>query len=436
MDKFKKFLEKKKVNRHFKNTGQGARLSDNPSNAPSAPSTHGGSAQGSSQDRVHTADVAAQAALRRLYANEPQVSSHQKKIQILAKRELEAERKQAETQVEALQINEPEVKDFDHSNVISSVLFTCELLGGEVALPKAQMSDAIETFLREQLNSDDALVASILLIYSLNRKEERLRAVETIGKYLQNVLENPDEPKYRKIRLGNKAFQERVESAKGGREFLTSVGFQSVTEGGEQFLVLSDEAANDIARLVEALEMLREGEAVPLKVYRNTQIYSLKENEKVPMPRVPPDFFDLSVAELKQHQAALTAHVERLTTLRTREMRQKDETLRQFTYRYTLIRARLPDRFVLEGVFSVHEPLSAVETWISSHLPPWASFTLSDPVSGSFGDSKESLASCGLIPAAVIHIDFDADTKEQFRSAGRATFLEDNFIAEAKPLAT
>lgn len=32
-------------------------------------------------------------------------------------------------------------------------------------------------------------------------------AVETIAKYLQNIIENPIEAKYRRLRITNKAFQ-------------------------------------------------------------------------------------------------------------------------------------------------------------------------------------------------------------------------------------
>ncbi|KHJ74847.1 hypothetical protein OESDEN_25537 [Oesophagostomum dentatum] len=82
MDAFKNFLKKKKVEKHFKRTGPGQRL-DSGSSAP-APSITAGAAQGGGIDRIAASDIAAQAAIKRLY-KEPQISSSQKKIQMIVR---------------------------------------------------------------------------------------------------------------------------------------------------------------------------------------------------------------------------------------------------------------------------------------------------------------------------------------------------------------
>mmetsp|Transcript_44596 Transcript_44596/g.113972 ORF Transcript_44596/g.113972 Transcript_44596/m.113972 type:complete len:413 (-) Transcript_44596:13-1251(-) len=57
--------------------------------------------------------------------------------------------------------------------------------------------------------------------------EERAKvAWQTLLKYLGNVVKNPDEVKFRAIKLSNEAFQRRVGSATGAIEFLTVCGFQ------------------------------------------------------------------------------------------------------------------------------------------------------------------------------------------------------------------
>ncbi|XP_016447274.1 uncharacterized protein LOC107772290 [Nicotiana tabacum] len=61
----------------------------------------------------------------------------------------------------------------------------------------------------------------------------------TLLTYAKNVATNPDEEKYRKIRLSNAAFQERVGKLRGGIEFLELCGFEKI-EGGE-FLYLPRE---------------------------------------------------------------------------------------------------------------------------------------------------------------------------------------------------
>ncbi len=59
-------------------------------------------------------------------------------------------------------------------------------------------------------------------------------------RYIDNVLSHPGEEKFRKIRAGNKAFKERVESVNGGLLFLEAVGFvkQMLPIEGTVLLVL------------------------------------------------------------------------------------------------------------------------------------------------------------------------------------------------------
>ncbi|KAK7359270.1 hypothetical protein VNO77_01223 [Canavalia gladiata] len=72
-----------------------------------------------------------------------------------------------------------------------------------------------------------------------NHKEDDAkikRAFQTLLTYVGNVARNPDEEKFRKIRLSNQSFQERVGSLKGGIEFLEICGFEKL--GGGEFLFL------------------------------------------------------------------------------------------------------------------------------------------------------------------------------------------------------
>ncbi|CAA2937319.1 UBX domain-containing 1 [Olea europaea subsp. europaea] len=64
-------------------------------------------------------------------------------------------------------------------------------------------------------------------------------AFNTLFTYAKNVATNPNEEKFRKIKLSNPAFQDRVGNLKGGIEFLELCGFEKI-EGGE-FLYLPRE---------------------------------------------------------------------------------------------------------------------------------------------------------------------------------------------------
>ncbi|CAN0875353.1 UBX domain-containing protein 1 [Linum grandiflorum] len=62
------------------------------------------------------------------------------------------------------------------------------------------------------------------------------RAFQTLLTYIGNVAKTPSEEKFRKIRLSNQTFQDRVGCLEGGIQFLELCGFEKI-EGGE-FLFL------------------------------------------------------------------------------------------------------------------------------------------------------------------------------------------------------
>ncbi|KAK3182750.1 hypothetical protein Dsin_030036 [Dipteronia sinensis] len=80
------------------------------------------------------------------------------------------------------------------------------------------------------------------------------RAFQTLLIYVGNVIKNPNEEKFRKIRVGNLLFQDRVGSMKEGIEFLELCGFEK-TEGGN-FLFLPRHKV-DMAALNSAGSLLR-----------------------------------------------------------------------------------------------------------------------------------------------------------------------------------
>ncbi|KAL7229626.1 hypothetical protein ACSBR2_008187 [Camellia fascicularis] len=72
-----------------------------------------------------------------------------------------------------------------------------------------------------------------------NHKDDEAKvkkAFNTLLTYVKNVATNPNEDKFRKIRLTNSTFQARVGALQGGIEFLKLCGFEKI-EGGE-FLFL------------------------------------------------------------------------------------------------------------------------------------------------------------------------------------------------------
>ncbi|KAF5741277.1 UBX domain-containing protein 4 [Tripterygium wilfordii] len=75
----------------------------------------------------------------------------------------------------------------------------------------------------------------------LNHKNDAARvrrAFQTLLLYVRNVAKNPDVEKFRKIRLGNPLFQDRVGNTRGGIEFLEVCGFERIEVEGGEFLYL------------------------------------------------------------------------------------------------------------------------------------------------------------------------------------------------------
>ena len=87
---------------------------------------------------------------------------------------------------------------------------------------------------------------------SLNGIHDYTTCVETVSKMMGNVLANPSEPKFRKIRMGNPNFAAKVYSCKGAPALFRLAGFKDTLEEG--FLVLPDGA--DLAPLQKALDSL------------------------------------------------------------------------------------------------------------------------------------------------------------------------------------
>ena len=89
--------------------------------------------------------------------------------------------------------------------------------------------------------------SKLLASYYRRTKFRFQTCIDTIGKYISNILEHSDDPKYRKIKMSNKAFQvwllqfqetlfdfqERIAACRGGMAFLKTIGFEEKQEAPE-----------------------------------------------------------------------------------------------------------------------------------------------------------------------------------------------------------
>ncbi|KAF6211504.1 hypothetical protein GE061_012016 [Apolygus lucorum] len=156
---------------------------------------------------------------------------------------------------------------------VQGVYFKCPLISPEV-LSKEEWKEQIRTFLYEQVELEKALT-SCLMIHTLNKnRDEVSQCVETLCTYLTNIIHNPGEEKYKKIRMSNKVFQERVIKLEGSMQFLEAAGFEKhklpFKDVEEDFLVFVNEVDDDHLEMM--IDSLRSAESVPLELDRNVQV--------------------------------------------------------------------------------------------------------------------------------------------------------------------
>lgn len=231
--------------------------------------------------------------------------------------------------------------------------------------------------------------------------------VETLNKYLRNIVSNPVEEKFRKIRLSNKVFQDKVAGMEGAMEFLEAAGFVkeslTVNDELEEFLVMPAEKSADIDMLESLMDALNTAETFTLELDRNVRILLPSQAER--QTKLPDDFFRYTPEELKKEQQARSESVDSMLILRTKAMREKHEQKEMKKYRYALIRIRFPDGILLQGTFSVHEKFEEVNKFVEENLSRDCEFSL---VIADVGknfveeDFDKTLLELRLVPAAVL----------------------------------
>lgn len=88
---------------------------------------------------------------------------------------------------------------------------------------------------------------------------------EVLIRILRNMVKEPENAKFRKIRLGNPKIKEAIGDVSGGVELLESVGFELKEEGGEMWLVMEEPSEEQLGLLKKAIILLepKKSEEVP-----------------------------------------------------------------------------------------------------------------------------------------------------------------------------
>lgn len=424
MSAIKEFFKKKKADAKFKLAGSGHKLGD-PSSGP-RPSQAGGS-RPVARERTHPSQSSQQAgaaALNRLAGKESRedgefARARQKAIIKERARQELAKEEQIEKEISKLKSVYGEKEDVEvecpGQLAVAGVFFKCELVGGSPGT-RDQIKARIREFLYGQLEEEKCLTA-VLIIQTCNSPRDRVElCVETLCKYIDNIIKNPTEAKFRKIRKSNRAFKERVASLEGTSEFLEGCGFQTRELEGpdgalEEFWVFPEEMT-DIESLEAMRDTLQGAEPVAAELDRNVTV--LPPSQKINR-ELPPDFFNLTKEEVISEHENRKDQLERESMMRTKAMREKEEAKAKRKYKYCLIRVRFPDGWTLQGTFSVYEEVSRVFELVTDSLDVPLPFLLVDSATGSKLNQEEggSLLDLGLVPASLLtfcwHPDIEAD---------------------------
>uniref|UniRef100_A0A8B9T907 UBX domain-containing protein 6 n=1 Tax=Anas platyrhynchos TaxID=8839 RepID=A0A8B9T907_ANAPL len=306
---------------------------------------------------------------------------------------------------------------------VSGVYFTCPLTGAVVR------RDQKEKHLREAIqlySSTDPVAASILEIHTFNKDREKVRVgVETVAKYLDNIYLHPEEEKYRKIKLQNKVFQERINCLEGAHNFFQAVGFETRTlpvpgQGKPQrsYYVLKEEMLTRLEDLKDYKEQLLSSE--PVRPQLDRQLCIFKPSPEAARFELPDDFFNLTAEEIKREQRLRTEAVEKAAMLRTRAMREKEEQREMRKYNYTLLRVRFPDGYILQGTFYAREPVSVLYSFVREALrDDWLPFELLGPGGLKVTDENLAFNECGLVPSALLTLVWDTAVMSDIQASGQ-----------------
>ena len=100
----------------------------------------------------------------------------------------------------------------------------------------------------------------------------------------------------------------------------------------------------------------------------------------------------------------------------------RDKVLQKLLNNF-ICRVRFPDGWILQGTFSVYEPVSEVLNFVTDNLQSPLPYLLVDSATGArLGqeDSEQSLLDLGLVPASLLNFCWDPEIEKDLASQGGA----------------
>ncbi|XP_022732872.1 plant UBX domain-containing protein 2-like isoform X2 [Durio zibethinus] len=206
-------------------------------------------------------------------------------------------------------------------------------------------------------------------------------SVDVVLRLLRNIVKEPGNDKFRKIRMSNPKIREAIGEVAGGVELLEFVGFELKEEGGEVWAVMEIPREEQISLINKTITLLEPGKIEQLKKNENIAPAAPAEKEESVEPKkidrqirvffsvpesvaakieLPDSFYNLSVEELKREADMRKKKIAESQLLIPKSYKEKQAKAARRRYRRTIIRIQFPDGVVLQGVFAPWEPTSAL----------------------------------------------------------------------------
>ncbi|KAL4637907.1 hypothetical protein ACB092_03G111900 [Castanea dentata] len=258
-------------------------------------------------------------------------------------------------------------------------------------------------------------------------------SVEVVLKLLRNIVREPENAKFRRIRMSNPKIREAIGEVAGGVELLEFVGFELKEEDGEMWAVMEVPTEEQISLINRATEILApqkveepqkkedlqsatsanvEKQIEPKKVDRQVRVFFSVPESVAAKIELPDSFYNLSLEEIKREAEMRKKKMAESQLLIPKSFKEKQAKAARRRYRKTVIRIQFPDGVVLQGIFNPWERTSSLYEFISSALKePSLEFELLHPVVvkrrviphfPAAGETAITLEDEDLVPSALI----------------------------------
>lgn len=421
MSFIKNLFEKRKDKKY----GKGHKLGDGSTPSTSSqyqPEQHAAYRPPSSANQSEASRMAGEAALARMTnKNAPKpTSSYKSQVSKEADRmnQTDAEMKKALAMKEHYFGQRTQLNEAAPVALKNPILFNSVLTGPGVRLPKEDLEDLIEQTLLTQLEDEPILVAVTLLFTANHKNQEKLtKCVEILNKFVANILNSPQEEKYRKIRVENAIFKEKVYSVKYADLVLKKSGFKAttlkLTEVDEDYFLYEGDNMDKLESLKEALAL---GEPIVPTLDRDLKVYRVSSNSKTDCRKfdIGPEFYNVTVEDLRKEHKVKMEEIEKQGMLRTKAMRERDEQLELRRYNYCLVRVRFPSDYILQALFRSTETYETLYHFIQSQLEyDSVPFELFGHSLKKNVELSATLAEIGLAPAALINFKWNESSAQE-----------------------